>query len=77
MTKSESWNMAMDLIKSKADLNEIYGSEIIRHYLLQCGFALTGGISIEQDRTFKSLTDTATGDWWEVMDKQTLINLLS
>ena len=77
MTKSDSWNMAMDLIKAHTDLAGIYASYTIRHYLQQCGFALTGGISVEQDRTFKSLTDTATGDWWEVRSKDELINLLS
>lgn len=69
--------MAMDLIKAKAELADIYDSDQIRHYLQQCGFALTGGISVEQDRTFRSLTEIHSGNWWEVRSKAELINLLS
>jgi len=67
----------MEFIKAQPGLEEIYSHELIRHYLAQAGFSLTGGISVEQDRTFRTLTDNTTGDWWEVPDKQTLINLLS
>ena len=77
MTQSQSWTMAVELIRGKSSLAGVWDSPQIRHYLRQCGFDLTGGISVEQDRTCRTLTDISTGRWWEVRSIPELLNLLS
>ena len=66
----------MRRIKSKRELEEVYDCPIIRHYLAQCGFEISGVNIVGQDRTL-TLTDKATGVWLEVKSVSELQNLLS